>query len=266
MLYIKVLYHAARQFAARDMSYYAAAFSYYAPLALIPLVLLSLLVAGFFYSPNFVAGIFQNWGTVLGADVLALINVAVQNLDIEIKTYQVPVLAIIFFSSVSVFAFNVLGTGFSRMWGQHHRGFRPWLTQTLRSVLFVFILEAYLLFIIGAEGLLSYFRVREIIFLPEIIWFISIASVFVLLFRFLAQESPSWRACVFAGAVSGFLFLFSNSILTIYLAAKPVLSIFGAAGLILLLLIWVYVLASIMLFGAGAAHLYDKLINRIDYV
>ncbi len=264
MLYIQVLYHAARQFVARDMPYYAAAFSYYAPLALIPLVLLSLLVAGFFYSPSFVAGIFQNWGTVLGADVLALINVAVQNLDVEIRTYEVPIVAIIFFSSLSVFAFNVLGTGFTRMWGEPHRGSRPWLKQTFRSVVFVFILEAYLLLIIGAEGLLSYLRVREIIFLPEIIWFVSIACVFILLFRFLAQGAPSWRGCVFAGIVSGFLFLFSNSILTIYLAAKPVLTIFGAAGLLLLLLIWVYVFASIMLYGAGVAHLYDKLNNHSD--
>jgi membrane protein len=262
MVLLNILYQAARQFVARDMPYYAAAFSYYAPLALIPLVLLSLIVAGFFYSPSFVAGIFQNWGTVLGADVLALINVAVQNLDVEIKTYEIPVLAIIFFSSLSVFAFNVLGTGFSRMWGLHHTGFRPWVIQTLRSILFVFILQGYLLLIIGAEGLLSYMRVREIIFLPEIIWFLSIASVFVLLFRFLAVEAPSLKGCIFAGIVSGFLFIISSSILTIYLAAKPVLTIFGAAGLLLLLLVWVYVFASIMLYGAGVAHLYDALQKR----
>jgi membrane protein len=259
-LLLGVLYHAARQFFTRDMPYYAAAFSYYAPLALIPLVLFSLLVASFFYSPSFVASIFQSWGTVLGDDLLALINVAVQNLDIEIKSYEVPFIATAFFLSVSIFAFNVLGTGFERMWNIHHTGIRSWLVQTVRSASFVIILEAYMIFIIGAEGLLSYFEIREIIFLPEIIWLLSVSAVFMLLYRFLVYHSPSWRGCAFAGVVSGVLFLFANSILTVYLAAKPVLSIFGAAGLLLVLLIWVYILASIMLYGAGVAELYDKMV------
>jgi membrane protein len=261
MAYLEVLYHAARQFVSRDMSYYAAAFSYYAPLALIPLVLVSILVASFFYTPSFVAAIFQSWGTVLGSDLLALVNVAVQNLDIEIQTYQVPVVATAFFLSVSVLAFNVLGTGFERMWDKHRKGLRAWIMQTARSASFVFILESYILFIVGAEGLLSYFNIREIIFLPEIIWFLSISAVFVLLFKFLAHDSPTWKGCIFAGFVSGLLFLFSNSILSIYLTAKPVLSIFGAAGLILILLVWVYVLASIILYGAGVAELYDKMLK-----
>ncbi len=261
MVHLSVLYHAARQFLLRDMAYYAAAFSYYAPLALIPLVLVSILVASFFYSPSFVASIFQGWGTVLGDDLLALINVAVQNLDIEIKTYEVPTFALAFFLSVSIFAFNVLGTGFERMWGKHERGLKTFLWQTMRSASFVLILEIYILFIIGAEGLLSYFEVRSVFLLSEVIWFLSITTVFFLLFRFLVRSAPSWRGCLFAGVVSGALFLFANTILSAYIGAKPVLSIFGAAGLILVLLIWVYVLATIILYGAGVAELYDRMIR-----
>lgn len=262
MRYIHLFYHAARQWVSRDMSYYAAAFSYYAPLALVPLLLLSLIVSGFFYGADFVKNIFLGWGTILGGDLVALIDVAVQNLDIETKAYSIPLLAVVFFSGVSIFSFNVLGSGFTHLWGSHRSGLQHWITQSLRSVLFVIILQAYFVFIIGAEGFLAWFRVREVVFLPEIIWYVSISLVFILLYKFLAKPAPSLRGCVFGGLSAGVLFLFANNLVTIYLAAKPVLSIFGAAGLLLILLVWIYVLASVILYGAALAHMYDRMINN----
>lgn len=262
MRYIHLFYHAGRQWVSRDMSYYAAAFSYYAPLALVPLLLLSLIVSGFFYGGDFVKNIFLGWGTVLGHDLLALINVAVQNLDIEIQTYSIPLLAIIFFSGVSIFSFNVLGSGFTHLWGSHRSGVTQWLAQSLRSVLFVVILQAYFIFIIAAEGLLAWFRVRELPFLPEVIWFLSISLVFILLYKFLAKPAPSWRGCIFGGFSAGLLFIFANNLVAIYLATKPVLSIFGAAGLLLVLLVWVYILAAVILYGAAIANMYDRMLNN----
>ncbi len=261
MRYLWLFYHSANQWLAKDMSYYAAAFSYYAPLALIPLILLSLVVSGFFYGSEFVMNIFLGWGTALGPDLLALINVAVQNLDIETKTYRIPLLAVLFFSSVSIFSFNVLGTAFKHIWNTHQFGFIPWSQQTIRSIVFVLILQIYLIFLIGVEGFLTFFGVRSIILLPEIIWLLSISSIFIFMFRYLAKATPSWRACIFGGFVSGLLVVSTSNIVTVYLGTQPVLSIFGAAGLILILLIWVYVLASIILYGATLAHLYDRMIN-----
>lgn len=262
MRYVHLFYHAGRQWVSRDMSYFAAAFSYYAPLALVPLVLLSLIVSGFFYGGDFVKNIFLGWGTVLGNDLLALIDIAVQNLDIEIQAYSIPLLAVIFFSSVSIFAFNVLGSGFERVWGSHRAGLRSWLSQSLRSVLFVIILQAYLILIIAAEGFLAWFKVRELPFLPEFIWFLSISLLFILLFKFLAKPAPSWRGCVFGGFSAGLLFIFTNNLVAIYLATKPVLSIFGAAGLLLVLLVWVYILACVIFYGAALSHMYDRMINN----
>ena len=61
------------------------------------------------------------------------------------------------------------------------------------------------------------------------------------------------------------LFVFAKNVVTIYLAAKPVLTIFGAAGLILVLLVWIYVLAAIIYYGAIMAHLYDKMeVNTLN--
>jgi membrane protein len=239
------------------MGHYAAAFSYYAPFALVPLLLVSLGVSGLFFGLPFVKNMFLGWGNVFGSDLTALMSAAVQNLDIQVHTYNIPIIAIAFFSLVSILAFNVLGMGFERIWGKHEVNLRSWLRQSVRSIFFILILQLYLLILITLEGVWAFldFDTRLV---PLIIWFLSISCLFTLFYRLLVAGAPSLRACFVGGMTAGLLFVFARNIVTIYLAAKPVLNIFGAAGLLLVLLIWVYVLAAIIYYGAIVAARYDQ--------
>ncbi|MEZ4195571.1 MAG: YhjD/YihY/BrkB family envelope integrity protein [Candidatus Paceibacterota bacterium] len=259
MKYIQMFYQAIEEWIRNDMGYYSAAFSYYAPLALIPLVLLSIAVSGFFYGSLFVKSIFLSWGTILGDDLLALINVAVQNLDLESQTYSIPILAIVFFSSMSLFALNVPGVGFSRLWKIESSGLVSFISRTWRSITFIFILQIYFFVIIGLNGLVTYFSFPFGNLISEIILFLSIPLIFFLLFRFLVKNVLSLQGAIVGSMVSGVLFMFAKGLVALYLAANPVLSIFGATGLTLVLLVWVYVLAAIIYFGAAVAHVYDRM-------
>lgn len=263
MKYFRLLYEATLDWINSDMGYYAAAFSYYAPLALIPLVLLSIVVSGFFYGDLFVKSIFLSWGTILGDDLLALVNVAVQNLDIESRTYSIPILAIVFFSSMTLFALNVLGVGFARLWRIDSSGFGSFVSRTWRSVLFILILQIYFFVIIGLNGLATLLNSEPGKFVSSLVLSFSIPLIFFLLFKFLVKSSRSWRGCLIGGLVSGLLFVFAKSLVDLYLSANPVLSIFGATGLTLVLLVWVYVLAAIIYFGAAVAGVYDRMNNIV---
>ena len=257
MKIIKILLAAAKEWLSCDMSHYAAAFSYYAPFALIPLILVSVGVSGFFYGTTFVKNIFLGWGTVFGSDLVALIDIAVQNLDIEVHTYQIPIIAILFFCSVSILAFNVLAIGFKKAWGNEEKSVKSFFKQSLRSLMFILILQIYIIVIISTEGLLATLPYQAHL-ISQLVWFSTISAVFMLFYRFLVAKSPSTVACIIGGVTSGILFIFAKNLVTVYLEAKPVLTIFGAAGLILVLLIWVYVVACIIYYGAIVAHLYDK--------
>ena len=260
MKLIKILISATKQWLLSDMSHYAAAFSYYAPFALIPLILVSVGVSGFFYGTTFVKSIFLGWGTVFGSDLVAMIDIAVQNLDIEVHTYQIPIIAILFFCSVSILAFNALAMGFKRAWGNEEKSVKRFFKQSLRSLIFILILQIYIIVIISTEGLLATLPYQAHL-ISLLVWFSTISAVFMLFYRFLVAKSPSSRACIVGGITAGILFIFAQNLVTVYLEAKPVLTIFGAAGLILVLLVWVYVLANIIYYGAIVAHLYDKSLN-----
>ncbi len=257
LYYVRILISSARLWLRLEMGHYAAAFSYYAPFALVPLILISLGISGYFYGLPFVKNMFMGWGTVFGAELTSLIGVAVQNLDIQVHAYDIPLFAIIFFSLISILAFNTLGLGFERVWGKREVSFRAWLNQSFRSVVFVLILQIYILTLVSLEGLWAALQFESRL-LPLMIWFSSISAVFVIFYRFLVAGSPSWRGCFVGGATAGLLFVFAKNIVTLYLAAKPVVTIFGAAGLILVLLVWVYVLAAIIYYGAIVASEFDK--------
>ncbi len=258
---ITILFFAGKEWLSKDMSHYAAAFSYYAPFALIPLILVSVGVSGFFYGISFVKNIFLGWGTVFGDDLVAMINIAVQNLDIEVHTYKIPILATLFFCSISILAFNALAKGFKKAWEKEDKNFKSFYSQSLRSLLFIFILQIYIIIIISIEGLLATLPYQTHL-TSLAVWFFSITIVFMLFYRFLVSDSPSNQACVLGGITSGILFIFAKNLVIIYLETKPVLTVFGAAGLILVLLVWVYVLAAIIYYGAIVAHLYDKTLTN----
>lgn len=73
------------------------------------------------------------------------------------------------------------------------------------------------------------------------------------------MKAPSLKGCFVGALVSSILFVLAKILVGSYIASTPVLTLFGAAGLILVLLIWIYVWALLIYYGAAVAGLYDKI-------
>ena len=58
--------------------------------------------------------------------------------------------------------------------------------------------------------------------------------------------------------VSALLFFLGNHLIGWYLAATSVTSVYGAAGSIVIVLLWVYYSSQVMLFGAEFTRVYAK--------
>jgi membrane protein len=256
-----ILYQALKLWLERGGGYFSAAFSYYAPLALVPLLFFSVTVAGFLYGDTFARGVFANWGSVLGDDLLSLIKLALENLHTETMRSDVPLVAGAFFLGFYVVALNVVSDGFLKLWGRESRGILAFLIKSLRAILFLVVLQIYLVSVIGVD----YFVVPTILgnhsLLASLILYLSTTAFFVILYRYLTSRPPSWTGCVYGALVSSLFFVAIKFLVDVYIATTPVLSLYGAAGLILVLFVWVYVMAAIVFYGAAVAGLYDRLEN-----
>ena len=84
----------------------------------------------------------------------------------------------------------------------------------------------------------------------EIASAIVFAFLFGLLFRYLPDARIGWRAALFGGLATAVLFALGKWAIGIYLAHGDVGGAYGAAGSLVVLLVWVYYSAAIFFYGA----------------
>ena len=82
--------------------------------------------------------------------------------------------------------------------------------------------------------------------------------VFSLMFKFLPKATIRWRDVLPGAVATSLLLLIGNRLIGLYLSYIFEISIYGAAGSVLVFLIWLYYLALIVLFGAKFTLLYAE--------
>ncbi len=83
-------------------------------------------------------------------------------------------------------------------------------------------------------------------------------GLYTLLFRFVPRRHLPWKQSYEGGAITAFLFLFGKEFIGIYLGNSAIGSAYGAAGSLVVLLIWVYYSALIVLIGAHISFLLNE--------
>jgi membrane protein len=92
--------------------------------------------------------------------------------------------------------------------------------------------------------------------------FAVITAAFAVLFRFLPATKIQWRDVWAGAALTSLLFAVGQFLLAWYLGRAGTASVFGAAGSLVIFLMWVNYSAQIVLFGAEFTHEYSNLRRR----
>jgi len=85
-----------------------------------------------------------------------------------------------------------------------------------------------------------------------------IAILFALIFKILPDVVLSWRDVAFGAVVTSFLFTAGKFAIGAYLGTAMVATAYGAAGSLVLLLLWVYYSSQIFFFGAELTRSYAE--------
>jgi membrane protein len=85
-----------------------------------------------------------------------------------------------------------------------------------------------------------------------------VALLFALIFRFLPDVHPTWRDVWFGAIFTAVLFVGGKFGLGVYLGKSAVGSSYGAAGSLVVVLLWVYYSAQILFFGAEFTQVYAR--------
>jgi len=82
------------------------------------------------------------------------------------------------------------------------------------------------------------------------------SGLFALLFRYLPDVRLRWRDVITGALVTAVLFTIGQQLIGLYLGQSSMASAYGAAGSMMVLLLWVYYSCQILLFGAEFTRVY----------
>jgi membrane protein len=88
--------------------------------------------------------------------------------------------------------------------------------------------------------------------------FLVVMLLFAMIFKFLPDTNVAWRDVWIGAAITAVLFTLGKFLIGLYLGKSSVGSAYGAAGSLVVLLIWIYYSAQILFFGAELTQVYAK--------
>ncbi|PSF39477.1 ribonuclease BN [Aphanothece hegewaldii CCALA 016] len=95
-------------------------------------------------------------------------------------------------------------------------------------------------------------------FLNFALSFAVVTFLFALMYKFLPDVHITWRDVTVGAIITAFLFTIGKSLLGAYLGSGSFGTTYGAAGSLVVILLWVYYSAQILFFGAEFTQIYAK--------
>ncbi|WP_378948157.1 YihY/virulence factor BrkB family protein [Mesorhizobium sp. ANAO-SY3R2] len=91
----------------------------------------------------------------------------------------------------------------------------------------------------------------------SVVSFALVSVMFAAIYKILPDRSLTWRDVITGAVVTAALFTGGKSLVGWYIGSSAIASSYGAAGGLLVVLLWVYYSSQIFLFGAELAHTYS---------
>ena len=89
-----------------------------------------------------------------------------------------------------------------------------------------------------------------------ILSFIILAAVFALIYKWVPQAKVSWTDVWIGGGITGALYMLGSALIVMKLGHSPLVTFYGGAGSLVLVLLWAYYSSQLFLFGASFIAVY----------
>ncbi len=98
--------------------------------------------------------------------------------------------------------------------------------------------------------------------LDQITYFVLLlavtALVFALIYKYVPAVHTAWHDVLIGAVSTAFLVSIARLVITLYMSYNRISSVYGAAGSLVILLLWVYYSAQIFFLGAEFTHVYSR--------
>lgn len=249
-----------------------AALAYYTLFSIAPLLMIAIAVAGLAFGQEAARGeIVAQIQGLIGRDGAIAVQALLKSASEPAKDIVTTLISLVTLVIGATTVFGELQSDLDRIWRVPAPANRSGIWSLLRTRLLSFGLVLGLGFLllvsllvsaaIAAFGKWSYgfFEGREA-YLHTVNFGISFAIttlLFALIYKLMPRASIAWRDVWVGAGVTSLLFEIGKFLIGLYLGTTSVASGFGAAGSLVVLLVWVYFSAQVFLLGAEFTWVYS---------
>ncbi|MGJ1322227.1 YihY/virulence factor BrkB family protein [Sphingobacterium faecium] len=263
--YIEVFKNAVLGFINEDCLKYSASLSYYTIFSIGPILVLMISLAGIFFGEDAIQGkVFSEMRGLVGPSAAKQIQEVIMNLKLSGKSNLALIVSIITLLVGATTVFGDIQNSINRIWHVRAKPKRGWLkliTDRLLSSSLVVGLGFLLMVTLVVNGIILAFTDQLQLYFPDITVFfmdavnfaLSFAIIFILfgiIFRTLPDVKIEWKTVRVGAFFTAILFIIGRYGIGLYLQSSGTESTYGAAGALVLVLLWVYYTAAILYFGA----------------
>ena len=256
-----------------DSMSYASSIAFYTIFSLPAVLIIALAIGAAFYERSVVEDeLLSQVGRLIGPDSANEIRTILAHATFDATSTFAKVVGVVtlVFSATTVFI--SLQTTLNKIWGikpKPKRGFVKFLLNRLLSLAMVASIGFLLLVSLVIDATLVIFQgilskmlagITLYIFtiLNVVISLALITVIFGLLFKVLPDAKIKWRDVWVGAAITTLLFGLGKYLIGFYLGNSTFNSAYGAAGSLVIILVWVYYSTVIFLFGAELTSVYAE--------
>lgn len=243
----------------------AGATAFFTTFALPPIVFILAQLFGLVMDRRIIGrGLLDRISNTLGNDGAGQVRQVIRSIRGFSNNAYVIVFGSVFLVFIATTLFSVIKNSLNQIWqiGVKERpGILFGLTTRIRSFLVIMLIGilffADLLFdslgAIARNYINGFWKDGGMYFksmLNETVGVIIVAAWFILLFRFLADGKPSWKASLIGGLLTSVLFTAGRSLLRFLLIDSNISHLYGSSASFVLVLLFVFYSSFIMYFGA----------------
>jgi membrane protein len=257
----QIVVRAGKQWIANRDSRMGAALAYYAMFSMAPLLVIAVMIAGMVFGEDAALGrIHEHLSDLVGPEIATTIERLVENAS-QMSGGWTPSVSIAILLVGSLGMFIHMRNTLSDIWkiepprGNTLLGIAWDYTLALSMVLFCGLL---LIASLVTSMLVRIFLEALEEWVPGLPWdwvdlglsFLYLTILFAAVYRILSGGRIALRNVAYGSLVAAALFTLGKTLLSYYLVYSSTASIYGAAGSLVVFLIWVYYSSQILFFGA----------------
>lgn len=252
----------------------SASLSYYTIFSLPPLLIIILSIFSVFFGRDAVTGrFFGQINGMVGNEAAIQIQETIKNIELSNSNTFAAIFGGIMLLIGASGVFAEIQSSINAIWGlkaKPNKGIVKFLKNRLMSVSMIGSVGFLLLVSLMINTLMDVVNERLLQSFPDVtvyllyilnvlVVFATTTGLFAIIFKTLPDGYILWKDALIGSSFTSFFFMFGKFAIGFYLGNSTVATVYGAAGSVVIILIWVYYSAIILYFGAEFTKVYANL-------